>query len=231
MSMNTENNGESGKMDLSRYSEKTRKAIFYSIVGFLVVVTAVSIFVISPLLSSNKTVEANPEPIPSSSDIGVNPEDTETPEPAPNPTSAEDEVNRNQQDIIDKGENIKPDDHTHTDEDSSVPDSARYVEMARNGVLAYCVIEPGETTEQRKQKMAQWFNPNETTYKNPAEFYYQRTCEIGATSEAVKNDAGQIVVYVGVAWSAVLDAENSDASTGYEQYSVVLDDSGILSLR
>lgn len=230
MSTDNENEKESGGLDISRYSEKTRKVIFYSVVGFLLVVTAVSIFIISPLLSSSNN-DGDPAPAPTSSDIGVNPDTPAGPEPSANPTSAEDEMNQAQQDIINQDKDIQPDGKTHTDEDSAVPNSDHYVDVARNGVLAYCVISPGETTDQRKQKMAQWFNPDNTTYKNPAEFYYQRTCEIGATSEASKNSSGQIVVYVGTAWSAVLSDSNADATTGYTQYTVILDDSGILSLQ
>ncbi len=227
---NEEPEEQTSRWDLSQYSERTRKFIFFAVAGFLVIATVVAIFVVSPLISNNQEEPTPVAPNPSASEIGVNPEVTD-PVPSENPTSAEEEIANAQEEIINNAPDTEDPNNISTDESAAVPNSEKYVDIARNGVLAYCSIAPGETTEQRKEKMSSWFNPESTVYKNPAEFYYQRDCEVAAASDAQLNDNGETIVYVGVAWSGTLTDSNAEASTGYEQYLVVVDDSGILSLQ
>jgi len=225
--MDEEEETRTSFLDMSRYSERTRKIIFGAVAAFLVIVVGLAIFVISP----NAEKEQNtPEPtVPPASQAPINPDPTPT-APAENPTSEEDEFNQNQEDIIKNEPTPPPAGEEDVDVTPDIADAAALLTIAKEGVLSYCNIGPGETTEERKAKMLPYFHEDTTEYRNPEEFYYERKCSIEGEADIEINEAGQAYTYIGVAWSAVLSADDKAAQNGYTQYTVVLDQNGIISL-
>jgi hypothetical protein len=213
--------------DITSYSERTRKIVFGVIAAFLIAVIALAIFVISP----NAEKEQRPEPtVPPATQAPINPDPTPTAAPAENPTSEEDEFNQNQENIIENETPAPPLGEGDQDVTPDIANADALLNIAKEGVLSLCNIGPGETTEQRKAKMLPYFHEDTTEYRNPEEFYYERKCSIEGAADIDLNEAGQPYTLIGVAWSAVLSADDKAAQNGYTQYTVVLDENGIISL-
>lgn len=220
--------------DLSQYSSRTRKIIFGVIVGLLIAVVAVSMFIISPLVSENRA-EPSDEPNPTATQGPVSPDGaTPTPSspPTANPDSAEEEAGQYQQDVIDQSNAVAEEQQDEVVEDFHPNlDNAEQLEAtAVNGVLAYCQINAGESTADRQARMEPYFHAENSVFRSPAEFYYQRECSVEANTDAETDDAGAVNIYVGVAWSALLSEDTTSADTGYTQYHVIVDSNGIVSL-
>jgi hypothetical protein len=215
-------------LDLSQYSDRTRKIVFGAIAVLLLAVVAFAIFVISPMAEED---EKTPSPAVTEevTQAPVNPDVTATPTPpATNPETPEEEAERAQENVID---NNPPQDEIVEDYETEIPNADRLADLAKNGILAYCEIAPGETTEQRKAKMAPFFHSDNSTFRNPTEAYYERKCGIEAVEGPVLSSTGQTTVYVGVAWTAVLSATDTSAQAGYIQYTVIVDENGIVSFH
>jgi len=223
--------------DISQYSDRGRKILFASLAGFLILVVGLAMFVISPLAAKNQNIAdgGNKSSGTSATQAPVVPDDTETPlvTPTANPDSADQQRAEEQSEIAKRSEEYAKahqDEHADDDDDPDIPNADVLKDTATKGVLAYCVINPGETTDQRKTKMAPYFHSDNSDYMNPAELYYQRNCDIEAVDGPAYNSQKQAVVTIGVAWSGVFSASDKAADAGYTQYSVVVDKDGIVSI-
>lgn len=222
--------------DISQYSDRGRKILFACLAGFLILVVGLAMFVISPLTTKNQNIaDGEKTSGTTATQAPVVPDSTETPSftPTANPDSAEQQRAEAQEQIAKKSEEYAKahqDEHADDDDDPDIPDADVLKDKATKGVLAYCVINPGETTEDRKAKMAPYFHSDNSDYMNPAELYYQRNCDIEAVDGPAYNDKKEAVVTIGVAWSGVFSSSDKAADAGYTQYSVVVDKDGIVSI-
>lgn len=215
-----DSNKKTSFWDINQYSERTRKIVFWVIAGFLLGVTGFAIFIVSPLL----TTSGVPEP-------DATPTATQPAAPTTNPDSSEDEFEQQQEQIIaDDPENPA---EAPYDEQEEIANQETLMSIASNGVLAYCTIQPGDNEDVtlRQTRMQPWFHPDSSTYKNVGyEFWEERICSVEAVTEPEHDEQENITVYVGVAWVAKSDTSSEDMQSGYTQYKVILDDSGILSV-
>jgi hypothetical protein len=221
--------------DLSQYSDRTRKIVFGAICAVLVGVVVVAMFIISPSVDPDEptaTDDTTATQAPVANET-TEPSTSEPVAPDVEPTDEEQEYNEQQKQIIEesnKRAEEQADSEVYDNEDS-VANAAAIKDKVQNGILAFCNIAPGETTEQRKAKMQPYFSPDSGLYSNPTEFYYQRECSVEAMDEPQLAENGNISVIVGVAWSGVLAESDAAAEADFTQYTVLLDENGIISLN
>lgn len=225
MMSNPIENPKKSFFDISQYSPRTRKIIFGVVAGSLVAVVFAAMFIISPLSDKEEPTTKTTTP---ATQAPVNPD--ATPAPTADPLTAEEESQQQQQAIIENSAKNLDQDAEIIDIEADIPNVDTLTQLATNGVLSYCVIAAGETTEERQIKMEPYFHSDNSTYMNPAEFYYERVCSIEATTDPEISVNGDVLIYFGVAWSAVLSAEDEAAEAGYSQYAVTVDENGIISI-
>lgn len=237
--MNEDENEGRGFLDITQYSEKTRKIIFGVALAVLLVVVGFAMFIISP--QNDKAVAEDLANDTQATQAAV---DNETPTaPAsldpnmPNydgvfPRDEGEAAAQAQKKTIEKGleEQKQVEGREITDVHEEVPDAKAIQLIATKGMLEYCVDNPNETKEQKQERLKPYFHTDNAEYQSPQSMFFLQECSLGDATEAYYDANHKIVVHVGVAWAAQLEA-NGNANTGYTQYNVIVDKDGIVSFH
>lgn len=232
-----EENETQNPLDISKYSDTTRRIIFSVLAVILVAVVAVAMFIISP--QNDKTIAESQNP---SNKATAAPVDTEI-SPSPSVSASPESYNGNfpkdeneeqaiaQKKIIEKGlEDQKAlAGKEITDEHAVIPDADKLHSLATKGMQEYCTDIPGETKEQKQSRMKPYFHSDNPDYRSPQSLFYLTNCSIGDSTEATHDETEtNVIVYVGMAWAGQYEKDGK-ATTGYTQYRVVVDKDGIVS--
>jgi hypothetical protein len=233
--------------DITQYSEKTRKIIFGVVVAVLIAVMGAAMFLLSP---KNDTVvaETDSTPSPTATQAAVDDETASSPsvreeavtpmedlplQPSDEtayPKDEQEEAAAAQQKIIQ--ESLK---REKEQTDKVVEDTHDYIEgaeelktIASKGMIEYCTDNPNETKEEKQARLKPYFHEDNADYRSPQSIFFMQKCSLGGITEPFHDEKNNVVVLVGVAWGAQFE-ENGNASTGYTQYRVIVDKSGIVS--
>lgn len=246
--MDNEKNAKRSFFDITQYTEKTRKIIFGAIVVILLAIMGAAMFLISPK-NDAALIDEDSDPSISATQAAVDNEtDASDPirEEAVTPTSdlplqisdgafpkdEQEEAAAAQQKIIE--ESLK---REKEQTDAVVEDTHAHIEgteelktLASKGVLEHCIDNPNETKEDKQARMKPYFHADNTDYRSPQSLFFLKKCSIEGIGEPTYEDEAQkdVIVYVGVAWGGQY-TENQPADTGFTQYRVIVDKSGIVS--
>lgn len=231
--MDEQENERTSFFDISQYSEKTRKVIFGVMVGLLLAVVMVAMFVISPQTEKQSAEPSQPTVTAKATQAAVDDVVIEPAQPTYEGSFPKDESEAaalEQQKIIEEGleEQAKMLAEEAEDFHEDVPDSEALKTIATKGILEYCTDIAGETKEQKQERMKPYFHADNSSYQSPKTLFVVQKCSLGDATEPAYDEEKNIVVYVGVAWAGKID-EKGSADTGYSQYRVIVDKSGIVS--
>lgn len=169
---------------------------------------------------------------PSLREEAITPEEDISLEAGELPKSAEEEAEKAQAKIIEESLKRKKEQADKVVEDfhPTIKNSPKLKEIASKGMLAYCTDKAGETEDEKQARMKPYFHAENSEYKEPSSLYYVTKCSVEAVTDPSHDENEDIVVNVGIAWGAQLEKDGA-ASTGYTQYSVVLDENGIINFN
>lgn len=236
-----EQNDNKSFLDPTKYSEKSRKIIFAAIMAVVLIFIGFVMFIFSPssatpaVTSNTTSTDATQAPVNNEATASA----TTSPDSGPTysagayPTSEADAALQAQQKIIarSKAEAATLSKNSTDNDDSAtpIPNSSELQTLASKGMMEYCTDNPKETKEQKQVRMKPYFHSDSSDYKSPQSIFYVKKCSLGGVNNPVMN-SGNIVVTVGVAWAGQLD-DQGKASTGYTQYTVIVDKDGIVSFH
>lgn len=240
--MNEDENQGHGFLDITQYSEKTRKIIFGVIVAFLLVIVGCAMFIISP--QNDKAVAEEFANDTAATQAAVSDESSPSPTAPPTldpnmpnydgnfPKDEQEAADLAQKKIIEKGleERKEVEGREITDVHVEIPDAEAIQLLATKGMLEYCIDNPDETKEQKQERLKPYFHTDNADYQSPQSIFFLQKCSLGDATEAYYDENQKIVVHVGVAWAAQFE-ENGNANTGYTQYNVIVDKDGIVSFH
>lgn len=232
-----EENEKQSLLDISQYSEKTRRIIFSVLAVILVAVVAVAMFIISPQNEKRLTESENPSN--KATAAPVNNEVTSSPSASAGtesyngnfPKDENDEQAIAQKKIIEKGleEQKALIGKDVSDEHGVIPEADKLQSLASKGMLEYCTDLPGETKEQKQARLKPYFHADSSGYQSPQSLFYLTNCSIGDSTEASYDESKtNVIVYVGMAWAGQYEKDGK-ATTGYTQYRVIVDKNGIVN--
>lgn len=230
-------------LDPAKYSEKSRKIIFGISMAVVLIFVGFIMFIFNPQTAQPaaiKTTSANATQAPVNNESSANPTaipDSSIPTYTAGayPTSEDDAAAQAQQKLIARSKaEASTLTKNPTDNDNltaPIPDSFRLQTVASKGMIEYCTDNLKETKEQKQARMKPYFHTDNSDYKSPQSILFAvKKCSLGAVDTPTLNSDGKIVVNVGIAWGGQLD-EKGSASTGYTQYSVIVDKDGIVSFH
>ena len=230
-------------LDPTKYSEKTRKIVFGVVVAVVLLFVGFMMFIFQPKsvpsASVDKTPSSNATQAPVNNESGEN--QTQSPDSSmptytagAYPMSEDEAAAQAQQKIIEKSKaeastlpKNASDNEAGTEQ---IPNAFALQDIASKGMMEYCTDNPKETKEQKQARMKPYFHTDNSDYKSPQSIFAVKKCSLGAVDNATKDSSGNIIVNVGIAWGAQLD-DQGRASTGYTQYSVIVDKDGIVSFH
>ena len=237
-----EENESKSFLDISRYSEKTRKIIFGAVVAVILAIVGVAMFVISP--QTQQTASTSPEPTATqarvNNDVSPSPSVPATPVPVPTytagayPTDEQAAAAQAQQSLIAKSKAEASSVPTVIKEgdEPAIPDAQALKQLAGQGMLEYCTDNPNETKEEKQARMKPYFHTDNPDYISPQTgIFFQTKCSLGGVDQLQPTSTpGQYQTYVGIAWGGQYK-QDSPADTGYTQYTVIVDKDGIVSFN
>lgn len=236
-----EMNESEGFLDPTKYSDKSRKIIFGIVVVVMLIFVGLIMFLFSPsvtpqtVATNSSSTNATQAPVNNESSANA----TTAPDAVPTytagayPTSEADAAAQAQQKIIARSKaeaSTLPKDAIDDDTlETNIQNSLELQTIASKGMMEYCTDNPKETKEQKQSRMKPYFHSDSSDYKSPQTIFFVKKCSLGGVNNPVM-ESGNVVVTVGIAWAGQLD-DQGKASTGYTQYTVIVDKDGIVSFH
>lgn len=244
--MTDEQSPKKGFLDITQYSDRTRKIIFGVMMGLLLAVVGAAIFLISPANDKRFVAEGTKPSTSPATQAPVDDETVTTPSTGGEADTPESDLSRQtfeetpkdeqeearlaQQKIIEQSLQREKEqtDAVVEDHHEQIENTEGLKEIASKGILEYCTDHPNETKEQKQARMKPYFHEDNSDYQSPESIFFLQTCSVEGVSEPAHENDESIVIYVGTAWGAQFE-ENGTANTGYTQYRVIVDNNGIVS--